>query len=302
MFTLKKSKFDKRTKKFPLARVIGGDQDKMYLYLDQTKKLSLSDLKHEFLQELNLSEDDKEILEKSLQQRLEPEGERLDEIYYQILEEFNKKKAKIILRNGGKFNPLPNFNKIEKIYVAGISGAGKSVFSSKYIKEYLRHYKKKGNDFFILSTVDEDIPLDALNPVRIDLENLKVNPLDLEELRDSIVLFDDTATISDVSTRKMTVNLLSHLLQVGRHYDTSVINTTHTILDHNNSKTILIEGTSVVIFPRAGSQVQNRNYLERYCGFSKTEINKILNLPCRWVMIRRTFPQLILHEKGAYLI
>ena len=300
-FKLKNSKFDKTKNRYPIARVIGGKDDKKYLYFYQDKKLHIDDLKPEFLASLNLSQEDKNLLNTALQEKLEPEEDRLDAIYYKILEEFGKKKERFILRGGGKLQVLPDFSRIEKLYICGISGSGKSTFSARWIKEYLRKYRT--NEFYILSSIDEDEVLDKnLDPIRVDVDNLEDNPLDFEEINNSIVLFDDCATISSAKTRKMCLGLLDHLLECGRHFNTTVINTSHVIMDYRNSRKILNEATSVVIFPKAGSNVQNINYMTNYCGFNTVQINKILNLPSRWVLIRRTFPQMIIHEKGSYLI
>jgi hypothetical protein len=42
--------------------------------------------------------------------------------------------------------------------------------------------------------------------------------------------------------------------------------------------------------------------LKNYCGFDNKTIDKILNLPSRWVLIGKQYPLYILHEKGVELI
>jgi GTPase SAR1 family protein len=281
-----------------LAKVVGGSDKGKYLYLENKKKL-LSDLPKKYTD--TLSDVEKQKIQDALTDGLEPAEIELEELYYNTLEEFNKMKTRgFVLRGGGKFQLLPNTKRVEKLYVCGISGSGKSTYSSKWIKEYLK--TNKDNEMFIFSTVDEDEPLDKLNPIRVDLDGLMDNPVSLEELRDSVCLFDDCATISDPRLRKYVIDLMSHLLEVGRHYNITVVNTAHVILDYKNSRKILNEATSVTIYPHVGSNVLNKKYLEHYAGFDSKQIAKILNLPSRWVSLYRTFPNFVIYEKGAYLV
>ena len=281
-----------------LAKVIGGPDKGKYLYLENRKKL-LTDLPKKYTD--TLTDVEKKKIQDALTEGLEPAEIELEELYYETLEEFNKMKTRgFVLRGGGKLQPLPDPKRVEKLYVCGISGSGKSTYSSKWIKEYLKTNKE--NEFYIFSTVDEDEPLDKLNPIRVDLDGLMDNPVSLEELRDSVCLFDDCATISDPRLRKYVIDLMSHLLEVGRHYNITVVNTAHVILDYKNSRKILNEATSVTIYPHVGSNVLNKKYLEHYAGFDSKQIAKILNLPSRWVSLYRTFPNFVIYEKGAYLV
>jgi hypothetical protein len=75
-------------------------------------------------------------------------------------------------------------------------------------------------------------------------------------------------------------------------------------MNYSSTRRLLNEATSVVIFPKAGSNNLNVKYLKNYGGFSDESIEKILHLPSRWVAIYRTLhpAQYILHEKGCYLV
>jgi len=283
-----------------IARVRGGKENKKFLVLKNYKK-DLNDLPKDFTK--TIPPEDRKDLEEALHVGLPPERVELEELYYKTLAQFSKLKQKgFVLRSGGKLEPCVKDNQIEKIYVAGISGSGKSTYSSRYITNYLKKYKD--NEFFIFSNVDSDECLDKLDPVRIVLENLESNPVSDEELANSVCLFDDVATISNPRVRKITQNVLDNLLECGRHYNTTVICCAHVIMNYTSTRRLLNEATSVVIFPKAGSNALNVRYLKNYGGFSDSEIEKILHLPSRWISIYRTLhpAQYILHEKGAYLV
>jgi hypothetical protein len=283
-----------------IARVRGGKDDKMYLVL-KTYKKNLSDLPREFTQ--NIPEEDRKDLQDALHVGLPPERSEIEEIYYKTLAQFSKLKQKgFVLRSGGKLEPLVKDNQVEKIYVAGISGSGKSTYSSRYITNYLKKYRD--NEFYIFSNVDSDECLDKLDPIRVDLQNLESNPVSDQELANSVCLFDDIATIANPRVRKITQNVLENLLEQGRHTNTTVICCAHVITNYSQTRRLLNEATSVVIFPKAGSNNLNVKYLKNYGGFSDDAIQKILHLPSRWCAIYRTLhpAQYILHEKGAYLV
>jgi hypothetical protein len=295
------SDLKQKGKSFPLAKLRTRDKLK-YIYYIEEKKLD-NNLINDILDESysNLSTEQKNIIINSIKNQVEPSDSKLEKIYYSVLEKMKHNQAKYTVPSGKSLQVLPDFSRIEKLYCCGISGAGKSTFSAEFVKEYLKHYKE--NEFHILSTVDEDVPLDKLQPIRIDLNNMLEDPISIkDELHDSIVLFDDTATISNVLVRKACTNLLDACIEIGRHYNTTVINTSHMILDYRNSRKILNEATAVIIFCKAGSNVQNKKYLEIYAGLDKDQIKKIINLPSRCVYLKRTPPQMIIYEKGIYLL
>lgn len=292
-FILSEDKYDKTRKIYPIARVKTKAKQK-YLYYIEDKVNKVDD---KFLE--GLSQNDKDIIIQSVQDLEEPEDERVQKIYYDILHKMKHKRKRFVVPKGKKLEVLPNYNIIEKLYIAGQSGSGKSYFASKWIKNYLQHYPK--NEFYVLSAVDEDEVLDRLSPCRVDLDALLEDPIDVkDEMENSVVLIDDCASITNVYIRKYVINLVNQIAQLGRHYNTTLLNVVHNILDGHTSKSILVEATSVVIYCRNNNK-QNINYMERYCNFDKEQITKVINLPSRWVCISKMYPNIILHERGAYI-
>jgi len=293
-FILSEDKYDKIKKIYPIARLKTKAPLK-YLYYIEDKIQKIDD---KLL--VGLSDDDKQKIIQFIEDEEEPEDYRLEKIYYDILDKIKNTRKRYIASKGKRIEILPDFNRIEKLYIAANSGAGKSTFSSNWIRRYLEHYKD--NEFVVLSCVDTDEVIDKLKPLRVNLNNLLSDPIDLEsELSNTVVLIDDVACITNVYIRKYVINLLNSIAQTGRHFKTTLLNVVHNILDNHNSKTILTEATSVVIFCRSGSNKQNISYMERYCNFSRDQITKILNINSRWICIKRTFPNLIIHERGAYI-
>ena len=100
--------------------------------------------------------------------------------------------------DSGKFELLPNTIERQRhnIYVCGRSGSGKSTWCRNYIKNYLK--MKKGNSVYIFSALESDDAFDDLKVNRIILdEDIVENPIDPDELRDSLVIYDDIDSLSD---------------------------------------------------------------------------------------------------------
>ena len=100
----------------------------------------------------------------------------------------------------GKVVPLPNQSIVEKIYVSAPSGAGKSTWVGSWISEFKKMFRD--DELFLFSSVEEDEALDRHDPIRIELgEDLIDDPIEPEELSNSLVVFDDTDTIRSKAVR-----------------------------------------------------------------------------------------------------
>ncbi len=286
---------------YPIAQVVGGKDDGKYLYFDDVK-LSIGDLKDTFVKSLELSKDERKLLDEAVKQGLEPEEDELINKFYKILEQIEEQKKKgFVLRSGGKLQPLPNFNRIEKVYISGISGSGKSTFAANFIKEYLKIKKK--NEFFVISNVAEDEVLDKLKPIRIDLEDEdSLAETRADDFYDSIVLFDDIDTISNSLVRRFVQNLRDTLLEEGRHYNATTVAVSHVLCNYQATRKLLNEATSVVFFPKFGSDAHNYRFLKNHCMYDENVIRRLLNLNSRWIALYRTSPNYVLYEKGLFLL
>lgn len=206
-----------------------------------------------------------------------------------------------IILSDGKLQPLPNKEVIEKVYISAPSGAGKSYYAGKYIKEYLKMHPS--DEFYLISSIDNDPSLDKSDPIRIEInEELIEDPIHPSELKDSIVVFDDVDVISNSILRKSLNSLRNEILEVGRHYRTSTISTSHLLLNRNETRRIINEATSITFFTKSGSLYSIRRYLREYLGLDKLSIDKILKIKSRWITIYTHSPQYIIYEKGVLML
>ena len=297
-FKLSKSK--KMNGKNPIAYTTGcAKKDRQYLYLSDFK-FTLKDCPADVLNKISIKEQN--ILENALSSGLEPEDEELTKIFYDCKEWIKKRNSKIILRDTKlKFEYLPSNKFIERVLVSGISGSGKSTWSSHYIKNYLKQNKK--NPFYVISNVAEDEVIDKLNPVRLEPYDVATEGMTIDEVENSIMLIDDVDTIENSSIRKAVRSFVNNMLEVSRHYKTNLIITSHHIQNYQQTRTQLNESNIVVLFMKSNARAI-KNYLKSYENFTEDQINRFLNLNSRWGMLFKGFdyPPFVLYERGAYIL
>jgi len=296
----------------PIARIVnkGSKNHGRIVYIrdtisetpEQQVKNKLDKLDNSFFKKFKLKAQELNQLRKAIKDNIEPTDENLKEIYDKAQKKINTSLLTELTLKGGKLQPLPSNkpDRIERIYISAPSGAGKSTFASNWIREYKKNFKD--NEFYIFSNVGQDKPLDKLDPIRIGIDaDLIDDPLEPEELEDSLVLFDDCEVIANKYLRNWVTNFQDQLLQEGRHWRTNVVVTSHVLMNYKATMRVINEATSIIVFPRAGSTYQIKRLLKEYIGLDKHQIKKFLNSPSRWVMITKTCPVHVIHEKGAYI-
>lgn len=197
--------------------------------------------------------------------------------------------------------PIPQ-KKSERIYVPAPSGSGKSTFIGMYLKEIRAKYKKR--PIYIFSRVEEDKPLDQFsNTYRIPLnrKTFEKEPLEIENFRNAIMIFDDIDTILDKPLVKYIRNFRDDVLETGRHYDITIISTSHIITNFLATRTLINEANAIVLFPKGSSFYAVSNFLERYMGFSKRQIRMVEKLQTRWIWFWKEYPKYAIYERGAFI-
>ncbi len=150
----------------------------------------------------------------------------------------------------------------------------------------------------------EDEVLDKLKPIRIKCNEdlLETKPIEMEELKKAICVFDDIDTFSNKKVLDYVKNLRDQLLQEGRHHKIYTICTSHLLSDYAKTRKILNEMQSCTLFPRMLSPHHLLTFLKKYAGLEQKEIQKIRQLPTRWCTINQEWPTYCLYETGCFLL
>ena len=205
------------------------------------------------------------------------------------------------------------------IYISAPSGSGKSTWAGQYARAWQDEFKSghaapkppasDGMDrVIIFSAVNEDPAFEGVNLKRVLFAHLVDSfgePNDcitIENLSDSLVIFDDIDVIANKKLRLWIQELRNRCLEIGRHHNISLICTTHQLMNYKETKILLMEATKVVFFPTSGAGAQIKRYLKAYADLSQQQIKHVFSLKSRWVMINKANPQYIMHANGAYLL
>lgn len=206
------------------------------------------------------------------------------------------------IANDSTLQHIPDTTKErEIIYITGPSGSGKSTYTRKFLEEYKKKYKDR--PIYMFSSLKEDPSLDSIKPKRFKIdEGLWKDPIEAEELKDSVVIFDDIDVISDRKIKEAVYNILNKVLEIGRHFNITCIITNHLPTNGRDTRRILNEAHAYVYFPHsAGGKI--KYLLQEYLDIDKKMIKYFKNSNSRYCCIFKNFPMayLLEHEIGMLM-
>ena len=201
--------------------------------------------------------------------------------------------------NDSKFQQVPDTTKEREIlYITGPSGSGKSTYTRKFLEQYKK--KHKDRPIYLLSSLPEDESLDEIRPKRIKLDkSIYEDPIEVEELKDSVVIFDDIDVISDRRIKEAVYDILNKILEIGRHYKITCVVTNHLPTNGRDTRRILNEAHTIVYFPHsAGGKI--KYLMTEYVGVDRKMIAHFKRANTRWCCIFKNYPQIYMleHEIG----
>lgn len=211
-----------------------------------------------------------------------------------------KDKSKYEFRlDDGKMVVLPN-RETERVFVAGKSGAGKSCFSASYIREYQEMFPDRR--VFLFSTHDGEKAYERLEHIAIVLdEGFVDNPPSLDDLKNSLCVFDDCDALQDKKLLAAVDALNLDLINNGRKYGISVVTLAHQLMEYKRTRGQLNEANRVVFFPQ-GSAYHNQRFLKVYAGLNAEWVKKILAERSRWICLDLRLPQSYVTENAVVII
>tara|TARA_Y100000310_G_scaffold342068_1_gene443597 strand:- start:4157 stop:5068 length:912 start_codon:yes stop_codon:yes gene_type:complete len=228
-----------------------------------------------------------------------PKHKIMNEIFNDIV---NKKQYQNINVIEGGVKPTYDKDEERKVmYICGMSGCGKSTFTSDMIENYHKIFPKNKILFFSNKPYDPVIDKHKF-VIRIKLdEDICADPFQLEDLKNSLVIYDDIEYIKEKCINDELDRLRDLILQQGRSYKISFCYISHLLNNYRQSRIILNECHSCILFPQMTTTYSLKYLLEKYFGFSKNDTMKLKTLPSRWVSVNK-MPPTVIHDKGIYLI
>jgi hypothetical protein len=299
----------------PIAVVRGGDDDGKILYLhnDDVKGSTKKEVKAvKYMKDLTFVKPGERVklmnqMSEAVQKGLEPEAivglpDAAKDIYKRIKTDCDND-ASIELPDDSTFQPIPSADPKARdvFYVAGQSGSGKSYFARGIAENYKKLYPDR--EIYLISKLQDDETLDKMKigrPKRINLQTLVDDPVDLEEFKECLVIFDDWDTL-DKPYFNVVHKLIEDLAIMGRHTCTSMLILSHYLTNYSKTRLILGEAQYLVLYPLATSQKALKYVCEHYGGMDKEDIQK-LKKRGRWVLIHKNYPSYVISAHEANLL
>lgn len=296
----------------PLAIIRGGKKDGEIVYFDDSDKnnpvLKIDNL-FDYISDKKVRSKKKYMtIKEMLNLKLAFEHgtikDDIRDIYETLKPEVENEIKNHIRINDGVFDfiPMMRENQVQKVFISGMSGSGKSTWIASYAKNYKKLFPK--NNIIVISRHDEDAVIDNIGGVkRIKLtDDILEAEIDIKDLHDSLVIMDDIDTIPNKNIAKLIANLRDDLLENARHYNIYMCCVAHQILNYKNTRHLILESDCIVFFPRSGGY-QIKRFLKEYASLDKDKINMIMKLPSRWCLLNKnTFPNTLISENDIYIL
>jgi len=187
-------------------------------------------------------------------------------------------------------------------YIVGASGSGKSYFASKLAEEYKILYPK--NPIYLLSYLSDDTSIDRIKGIkRIQLnDDFLEETLECDDFKNSLIIADDIDCITDKKMKLKLKELITKILNTGRHTATSFIMLSHIACNGVETKGILNEASSITFFNATLGGRTKSYLLNQYLGLNKKQIEAIDNIEGRAITILKTYPMVVIAEKEIALV
>ena len=204
---------------------------------------------------------------------------------------------------GSIFNPTfdpKDFREI--VYIYGASGCGKSALCRQYIDEYRLEFPM--NKVYLFSLKEGDVTLDDKNIIKIPNQLDILKEIDIETLKDSLVIFDDCEGYDkSITNEQIEISRIQdNISQIARDRRIFCIVTTHLACKGNKTKIILNECHKIISFPGRVPYRSFKYLMGEYGGLDGKEIKRMWKIPSRWVCINKENPRYVLFEEGCEIL
>lgn len=192
-----------------------------------------------------------------------------------------------------------------RMYVCGQSYCGKTFQAAKMAQDWVNIFPKSKVAYISFNEGDDKSCNDKNieNFVKLNItDEILEDPIGLDELHDKLVIFDDVEGFSDPKIVKALETLSKQCINQGRHKSIGTIICRQKLMDGHKSSFVLNGVHQVLGFPHSGSRHQLRKYLDKYLNLPKHKIERILNIPSRWVLINVCNPMYCVGERTAFIV
>jgi len=153
---------------------------------------------------------------------------------------------------------------------------------------------------YIFSALNADPVFDKIideHPNKVHRVNVNAellnDPIGMDEIeKGSLLIFDDIDVLG-TKLRKYIYDVINQVLQIGRHFDLSIIITSHLIngTDRNFNRIVMNESHYVVLFLHGLARKHVKYWADTYAGLDTTDLKQLYKLAGRSVVFHKNYPQ-----------
>ena len=180
----------------------------------------------------------------------------------------------------GEFKPYHFGDRL--VYITGRRGCGKSTYVSMYMKGFRQASDRR--IFFISRLAEDDsiqLPSRSMRMNITEIEGTRV-----EDFQNSLMVFDDIHSASLTPKQQSFIQaFIIDALENSRHYQISLLVTSHLITNYSKTRAILNELSDLVVYPGYSNAKQIEYALTTYLGLGKPEVARVMRNTDRWVMV-----------------
>ena len=194
-------------------------------------------------------------------------------------------------------------------FISGISGCGKSTLAAKFVSEIKtrRNDKKRKVVVFTTSDLDNiDPAFEAIKDIAImSFDNPGFFDIDITDLSNYIVIFDDWECIKDKDVQSYTMSFVKDVLERGRKLKIDCILINHMSQNFNKTKNIIFEADTYMLNIQANKN-SSKKFLNSYMEFSKDELKRIVEYESEslfsWSAFHKSLPAYYIQDDFIQLL
>lgn len=204
----------------------------------------------------------------------------------------------------GKLELMPTVtDDRDSIYIAGPTGSGKTRFAMNYLKNYKEIFPD--NRVIIFTSKPKDDTINSydfdFNIMNIDNLSFEEDPIQIDEVEDSAIFFDDVDYFED-RIKKQVKDFIKKCIGIGREFRVTTIVTSHLIKNYSNTKFVISDCKYCVFYPNSGIKYGIKNFLLKEMGMSSPQIDHFFEKDSTWIVCHTRSPQFIMWENGAEML
>jgi hypothetical protein len=232
-------------------------------------------------------------------------------IYYVPASEIPKNERIKFMEFDKPITPIPYINQKSNqrsaSFISGISGSGKSTLAARLIKKIRRVRQDRHREIVVFSSGSIEDPVwSEFDEIEvIDMNDERFMDIEIEDLAEYIIVFDDWENISNKDLKKYIAHFAKDVLERTRKLGADVIMINHMSQNYNITKGIIFECDTFFLNISANRNASIK-FLKSYSHLTKKQLAELdayeFSSEFGFVTFRKSYPSYIIVENSIQLL